>query len=308
MAMHASNASKSIRRGVTLLEVIVCIAVLAMLFAILLPAFMASRAAADAVGCRARMNQVGRAVHNFEERHRRFPDANGLLDWQFELLPELDRSDLFRQLQGHAEESTVLFAICPATSVPILQCPSDSKFASAKCAVNFLRNGGATFYAYEEDDSHGFNRPRLSSRDVTDGLSMTAYVSERSNELFATNSDRRAFWTTPVLYVLPLELDLFANLCEAMPNGAAVGPDNHQTHTFFEGSIRYDHIARPNHATCKNAGANFFYAAFTANSLHAGGVNVLMADGAVRFVNDHVTRPVWRAMGTRNGRETFTLP
>jgi prepilin-type processing-associated H-X9-DG protein len=41
----------------------------------------------------------------------------------------------------------------------------------------------------------------------------------------------------------------------------------------------------------------------TARSIHPGGVNGLMADGAVRFVNQTISRGVWRALGTRNGDE-----
>jgi prepilin-type processing-associated H-X9-DG protein len=42
----------------------------------------------------------------------------------------------------------------------------------------------------------------------------------------------------------------------------------------------------------------------TARSLHPGGVNALMGDGSTRFVSESIQRPVWRALGTRNGGET----
>lgn len=48
------------------------------------------------------------------------------------------------------------------------------------------------------------------------------------------------------------------------------------------------------------------YAAITARSYHGGYINVLMMDGSCRTVNNRVTLSVWRAMGTRNGRETET--
>ena len=41
--------------------------------------------------------------------------------------------------------------------------------------------------------------------------------------------------------------------------------------------------------------------AFGARSFHSGGVNVLMMDGAVRFVGDSVDLATWRALGTRAG-------
>jgi prepilin-type N-terminal cleavage/methylation domain-containing protein/prepilin-type processing-associated H-X9-DG protein len=42
---------------------------------------------------------------------------------------------------------------------------------------------------------------------------------------------------------------------------------------------------------------------YGASSAHPGGVNVLFADGGVRFVKDGVARRVWWALGTKNGRE-----
>jgi prepilin-type processing-associated H-X9-DG protein len=43
-----------------------------------------------------------------------------------------------------------------------------------------------------------------------------------------------------------------------------------------------------------------------ARSFHNGGVNVLFGDGSVRFVKDTVDVQVWRALGTRNGREVVS--
>ncbi|MFM8434174.1 MAG: DUF1559 domain-containing protein, partial [Planctomycetia bacterium] len=38
-------------------------------------------------------------------------------------------------------------------------------------------------------------------------------------------------------------------------------------------------------------------------SMHPGGVNVAMADGATRFVANNVAENVWQAAGSRNGGE-----
>jgi prepilin-type processing-associated H-X9-DG protein len=45
-----------------------------------------------------------------------------------------------------------------------------------------------------------------------------------------------------------------------------------------------------------------------ASSRHPGGVNCLMGDGSVRFVRETVDLTTWRAMGTMNGGETYTVP
>ena len=43
----------------------------------------------------------------------------------------------------------------------------------------------------------------------------------------------------------------------------------------------------------------------SASSYHTGGVQVTMADGAVRFVSDNIDNNTWTALGTRNGREVI---
>jgi prepilin-type N-terminal cleavage/methylation domain-containing protein/prepilin-type processing-associated H-X9-DG protein len=45
------------------------------------------------------------------------------------------------------------------------------------------------------------------------------------------------------------------------------------------------------------------YAAVTARSYHAGGVNALLMDGSVRFVSNAVSTATWQGLGTRAGGE-----
>ncbi len=40
----------------------------------------------------------------------------------------------------------------------------------------------------------------------------------------------------------------------------------------------------------------------TARSRHTGGVNMLYADGSVRFIDDGVSLSVWQAVSTRSGQ------
>jgi len=65
----------------------------------------------------------------------------------------------------------------------------------------------------------------------------------------------------------------------------------------------YNHFLLPNDPRwdCSNASHNPGLAA--ARSLHPGGVNVLLGDGAVRFVTNTVAFDVWQALSTRSGGE-----
>jgi prepilin-type N-terminal cleavage/methylation domain-containing protein/prepilin-type processing-associated H-X9-DG protein len=55
-----------------------------------------------------------------------------------------------------------------------------------------------------------------------------------------------------------------------------------------------------------STGINYIHVA--ASSYHTSGVNVVMADGSVRFVNDSIDFPTWQAMGTKAGGEVVASP
>ncbi|HEX8202580.1 MAG TPA: DUF1559 domain-containing protein, partial [Isosphaeraceae bacterium] len=71
----------------------------------------------------------------------------------------------------------------------------------------------------------------------------------------------------------------------------------------------YNHTRRPNdpRPNCYNTGRqwNIFQGRMAASSRHPGGVNLLLADGSVRFVKDSLQPDVWRALASRNGREVI---
>jgi hypothetical protein len=74
----------------------------------------------------------------------------------------------------------------------------------------------------------------------------------------------------------------------------------------------YNHVATPNETTC--AGFPFpgtmtnMAMVVTANSNHTGGVNVVMGDATVQYISDSVDLAIWRALGTRAGKEVVNDP
>jgi prepilin-type processing-associated H-X9-DG protein len=54
---------------------------------------------------------------------------------------------------------------------------------------------------------------------------------------------------------------------------------------------------------CRDAMLPYLSVYCNADSDHPGGVNILMADGHVRFVKDGIQPRVWWALGTRAGGE-----
>ncbi len=64
-------------------------------------------------------------------------------------------------------------------------------------------------------------------------------------------------------------------------------------------------LTTPNsqHADCTNTAQNGMLAM---RSRHSGGVNVLLADGSVRFIKDTINQPTWWALGTKDGGEVVS--
>jgi prepilin-type processing-associated H-X9-DG protein len=165
---------------------------------------------------------------------------------------------------------------------------------------------------------------------VTDGLSNTACYSEKVkgigfNEDGTVDPGRPSttYWyITPIrqssTYTLADLPTLMAN-CLASTTvysnpgnsacGAATLTIRHQGSFWWVGRTsegRYNHAMPPNSKYCTEGNENYCANLFGASSVHAGGVNVALADGSVKFVKATVALQVWWALGTRNGGEVIS--
>lgn len=200
------------------------------------------------------------------------------------------------------------------TRIALFLCPTDSG-AFEQTGNNYRGSvGSGPNYGTnaEHPDSGNGLFPEVgfvSINRVPDGLSHTAAFSERlrgSGRGDSLDPERDAF----SLRDLVMTADDILQGCRIAARPASRLPKGFEFHGrwwFWVGRERtlYNHAQVPNGniPDCLLGGCRTAMGMTTARSHHPGGVNLLLGDGSVRFVQETIAQPVWRAFGSRNGRE-----
>jgi prepilin-type N-terminal cleavage/methylation domain-containing protein len=322
------------RRAFTLIELLVVIAIIAILIGLLLPAVQKVREAAARAQCSNNLKQVGLAMHNYHDANGTLPYGEGpgnpadpittrrgccWGDWQTLILPYIEQQAMFNgyknlggnDIKGMAITGTSIrlrYGDSPnvenvtSQRLKILTCPSDTPNPGAITTTiggvtyaitshNYVANYGNT-NNYQVDITtpvalkfggapFGW-APQISKlTDLTDGTSNTMLASETVQGI---GSDLRGFsWWAPgaqFTTVYPpnsTSPDIVTQNCNNQP-------------------------AR-NLPCVDNGGA---WNILAARSRHTGGVQAVMGDGSVRFVQQSVDINVWRALSTSRGGEVVS--
>lgn len=331
-------------RGFTLVELLVVIAIIGTLVGLLLPAVQAAREAARRASCTNKLRQLTLAATNHEGARKRYPIGAESRPWpsrpdfphQFfrwsalaHLAPFYEEEQLLRSLDLSVPLYTGLTpdSIAPQNKpivklvIPLFLCPSDRMAAVSDHfgPTNYAGNAGTGAGGGTPFDTDGvyFINSRTRPQDVSDGLSKTAAFSESilGDGPVATTSRTGITAATGYGYSFASPLTeagcgrpLYYNLSDR--RGFSWANGEYRT-------TLYNHFRRPNDPVldCLSALMNTgdpakLYAGYGwrgARSRHPGGVNVAMADGSVRFVDDAVDLAVWQAAATRAGGEALSL-
>ena len=338
--------SRRLRRtGFTLVELLVVIAIIGILVGLLLPAVQAAREAARRMQCSNNLKQMGLAIHNFESANKFLPacekdipaaayptpsnpyGVRATYGTLFHLLPYLEQTQIYNlidvrrsyidpvNMQPNYGTANPLAAtpvqafICPSTPgnppsdygpyfasiglnrgayiaprtdyIPIKGIHGASLGLCAGKPNTNTRNGLL-------GTSNPETKPTIKLAEVTDGLSNTVLFGELAGR----------------------QTKYFRG--KTLPGRTTLADGGLTLNSYYADANTARELRSYSGADINNPGQTGCSVINVYNenglySFHPGGIQVAMGDGAVTFLSESVSAPVFAALVTRDGGEVATI-
>jgi len=323
----------SSRRGFTLVELLIVIAIIGLLMGLLLPAVQSARERARQVTCTNNLSQLGKAMISFatdgkgvfpgwmqnlalgpNASQALFGTNNGSIpvSWAAKLLPRLDQKGLWEQLLDNNGSQTLptpnIYDDPP--QLDIFVCPSDQKPVKTRGLLTYIANAGSADFETGGNYFGGvkangiFNNlvdtPNMTVRygaDIKDGASTTLLLSENVHKDDGTDNNVQNSWLTSSYWNT-------SHAQTEQPFGMVWvydrnNPSNPDPNSFQ----RFNKDQRP------AANANEPYISTMARGVafrrpasnHPEIFNVVFAGGNTRSINENIDYRIYQQLLTSNG-------
>jgi prepilin-type N-terminal cleavage/methylation domain-containing protein/prepilin-type processing-associated H-X9-DG protein len=329
------------RNGFTLIELLVVIAIIAVLIALLLPAVQAAREAGRRASCVNNLKQIGLGLANYESANGILPMssilqyANPATDkdpvfksyWSVigRITPFLEQGGLYNQINFAFKSSDVQNTTAAGYRLSVLICPSDpnsnvvtSNGFNAPTCYNAVMGDWFVWYKAGPVNRAPFG-PNVAKpyAAFTDGLSNSMVFAEcqvSHNQFRSCDLGPLTPTSFPSTQNSPALIAQLAPSCQATTKSNTTWANGNIFDSGMTTALTPNtKILLPKFGpspydldTVDESNGGPVYGAITSDSYHPGGVNVLLADGSVKFIKDSVNGLTWRAFSTIAGGEVIS--